>query len=125
MQEFVVLNTSVPLTTEEEQELYRRSGAQDYCHPGDEPREVKAVRATLKADSRRLLFAYSRVDYVWVYTSADQETTLEMFVQGDDQREHDTLMGIVAANRANCGLPVVYSSPSKFARLWNPKCSSC
>lgn len=112
MREFDVLNICMPLTTAEARSI---SVAEYDRAPGDEPDEVKAVRATLKAHGERRLFAYSGMDPDWGCTSADEETTVEMFVKGDDQREYDTLMGIVAANRASCGLPVEYLSPSECA----------
>lgn len=105
LQELVVLNTVVPLSSDEQ---FNRYG------PKEEPDEIKAVRERLRAEPHQRLFAYGYLDDKYGMVFANEEENLEYFEQGDDQREYDALMDLVAQNRASSGLPTEYAMPSKL-----------
>lgn len=110
LREFAIVNDSVPLT---EQEYYAYSDPTDTYNNEDDSDLINNIRATLETASKRRLFAYVRLDFKLGVPLPNDELNIEMFVQGDDQREYDALMAVVAANRASCGLPIEYPSPSK------------
>jgi hypothetical protein len=102
--ELIVLNTKIPLTSDEE---FNREPKKR------EPEDVKAIRETLQNDSQRRLFSYVALDDKYGMVFKNEEKNVESFEDGDDQREYDAMMELVASNRVKVALPPEYSGPCK------------
>ncbi len=112
LQELSVVNQLVPLC---ETEAYPPEPAEE-----DEPKpdNVIAIRETLRLDSGRRLFPYVHLDDKYGMVFAQEETNIEQFEQGKDQKEYDALMELVKANRVAASLPPEHSALCKFEILW-------
>ena len=93
LRRFEILPADAPLT---QKETYPDVEIEE-----DEPDEVLQARKTIETDSSRRLFSYAYLDDKYGMLFEDEESNLESFLLGEDQKAYDLLMADVRSRASS------------------------